>query len=629
MNAPANEVVSTLMQRILDGYPGARAGEGGNFGSDHPVYQMFEALASALGVLAPVVSRPHIRVKAGAGQGNWARVPWVALMDERETTSTQKGVYGVLLFRQDATGVYVTFNQRVTELKRLHGTVEAREILKQRAQRLHELLSAEPAARRGFQSGDIIDLVTNADLGRAYEHSTASCKLYESGRIPSDFEIAADLEVVLAAYERYMESELRKEFAMPGHDPPPRDQGPTPKPEAPRPPGPTTGEFDRSQALTAVLTHIRTQGFIFEPWQVAQYVTALRTKPLVILAGVTGTGKSRLPRLVEDATGGVTELVAVRPDWTDSSEILGYVDLEGRFRPGRVLEVAHQAFTDDDVHHTLIIDEMNLARVEHYFAEILSRIEDRRPHPEGGWQSLPLVQADLRESDGEWGAIRLPRNLGLVGTVNMDESAHGFSRKVLDRAFTVELSDVNLEAWDHQPTQPAASPTEPWPIAAWWPRATRLSELGALTEGEREIVSGAIQELVALNQILSPAQLQVGYRTRDEVALFLLHAQEIRPQFVTTGGEEVSPLDLAIQMKVLPRIAGGNAGVRQVLLGLLGWGTSGTAYETDDEAQPVMEAWTSAGRPGRMPGARLPGVAGRACLMWERLNADGFTSYWL
>jgi hypothetical protein len=635
--------VSASLRAILDSYLSARAGKGGPFGGSHPVYQAFSRLENALASLPGIQRRPHLRVRASPGQGNWANVPWVALFDDRETNSIQRGVYVVFLFRQDMSGVYVTLNQGVTILKKLHGTLESRQILRRRARQLEGLLPKDSADRHGFQSGDRIDLHTDAALGRAYEHSTAACKLYDKGTIPPDEEITVDLEFLLTAYDTYIDSDLRRVFAatdqngseQPDAVAPPSTAQPTDLTPAPR------SDFSLPQAMDGLLSYIEEQGFVFEPWQVAQYVTAVRTKPFVILAGITGTGKSKLPRLVEEATGGQAELVPVRPDWTDSSEVLGYVDLEGSFRPGRVLEVAHTATTEDDLHRTLIIDEMNLARVEHYFAEVLSRIEDRTRVSTGGWTSSPLVQTALQESDAEWGKVRLPPNLALVGTVNMDESSHGFSRKVLDRAFTIELSDVALRLWSPGDDRTPGSNGSPslsrvthrdpstWPVSAWWPRATRLSELKDLTGADRARIDEAIRNLVALNAVLAPAQLQVGYRTRDEVALFLLHAEEIRAFFRTSGGESVDPMDLALLMKVLPRIAGGSASVRHVLLGVLGWATTGTRFVHDEDTRRTMDDWDGQGRPGRLPDARFPAVAARACLMWDRLNSEGFTSFWL
>jgi AAA domain (dynein-related subfamily) len=378
--------------------------------------------------------------------------------------------------------------------------------------------------------------------------------------------------------------------------------------------------------LDDVVTYVSSRGFIFEPWQIAAYITALRTKPFVILAGVSGTGKSKLPALIADATGGVSQLIPVRPDWTDSSDVLGYTDLAGRFRPGPLLQLASTAAGRPDRQFVCIIDEMNLARVEHYFAEVLSRIEDRAASPHGGFQSKPLLSQTPSGPDAKWGSVFLPPNLAIVGTVNMDESAHGFSRKVLDRAFTVEFSDVNLSLWEGRVAvrEPAT-----WAPSAWYPRSIQLSGVGTLASEEREFIQGTVGKLAEINGILGQAQLQVGYRTRDEVCLFLLHARDCASSFVTAEGEAVDPLDLAFHMKILPRIAGGSFAVRHTLLQLLGWTNSASRLETDEDAELILDPWRSAGRPDALPGARFPRTTARLCLMWDRLINDGFTSFWL
>lgn len=384
--------------------------------------------------------------------------------------------------------------------------------------------------------------------------------------------------------------------------------------------------FSYAPAVEALAADLAGRSFVFEPWQVAAYAAALRTKPFVILAGVSGTGKSKLPRLVADATGGTAQLLPVRPDWTDSSDLLGYVDLQGRFRPGLLLELAKEAMRHPAQHYVAIVDEMNLARVEHYFAEVLSRIEDRRPGEHGGFDSGPLLGQKLGEGEGPWRNVVLPANLALVGTVNMDESAHGFSRKVLDRAFTLELSDVDLARWEEGG---GGGRSARWPIEAWYPRAIQLGGLGALEPGEAAMVERVIEVLGQVNRFLVPAQLQVGYRVRDEMALFLLHAREHESAFVTSRGEPVDPLDLALQMKVLPRLVGGSATIRKLLLGLLGWSMGDEALKDEEQAGALVEGWEASGRPSALPAARFPRTAARLALMWDRLQSEGFTSYWL
>lgn len=301
MPQPAAE----YLVEILDRYAAVRRdGVDGPFGRSHPLWRAFNGFAESIRGIDSVRGRTELNVKWSAGQGNWARVPWTALMYPGETQSTQRGVYAVFLFREDMSGVYVTWNQGVTDLQKQHGTREARKVLRDRANRLSAFL---PDERRGFRTGDGIDLRTEGSLAVTYEHSTIAFKLYERDALPSDEDLDADLEVVLQAYDRYMESELRGRLpgAAPA-SPAPVETGP------PETAPPASSAFDRAQATEELLRYIEQRGYVYEPWQVAQYLTAVRTKPFVILAGIAGTGKSKLPRLVSDGTGGATDLVPVR-----------------------------------------------------------------------------------------------------------------------------------------------------------------------------------------------------------------------------------------------------------------------------------------------------------------------------
>ena len=209
----------------------------------------------------------------------------------------------------------------------------------------------------------------------------------------------------------------------------------------------------------------------------------------------------------------------------------------------------------------------------------------------------------------------------------MDESAHAFSRKVLDRAFTLELADVDLAAWQQEVLN-VPNPAR-WPVGAWYPRALTLGSLADLDDEERAQIDRAIEALLAINTFLTPAQVQVAYRARDEIALFVLHAAEVAASFRTRTGENVDPLDLALHMKVLPRLVGGSRPLRRAVLGLLGWAYDGEALYDEEAARPVLDAWEAAGRPSALPDAAFPRTSARLCLMWERLLTDGFTSFWV
>jgi hypothetical protein len=558
--------------------------------------------------------RGDLIVKASMGIGNWAKVPWLAVMDPRVTKSTQNGVYCVYLFREDMSGVYLTLNQGVTEPKKMHGVREGRRVVQERASHLRTFSNS--LTEFGFIGDDQIDLRASSGLGRDYEHSTIAYRLYERGQVPADEILLDDLDALVSTYHKIVtqsrslppinEIEQLEESTLP-----------------------TRTDFTLRDGVKRLIRRIGSQGYIFEPWQIAHFVTAVRTKPFVILAGISGTGKSKLPLLVAKATGSSAELIPVRPDWTDSSDVLGYIDLKGEFKPGGALRIARDAMDFDDRFWFCVLDEMNLARVELYFAEVLSKIEDRTPASSGGFVSSPLVSQPLAATDREWGEVFLGANLAIIGTVNMDESTQGFSRKVLDRAFVIELSDVNLEQWGAIPGEVEDTlPSETWPVHAWQSRATSLAQAPQLTREEVEEVRRCIEALLEVNRYLTPAQLQVGYRSRDEIALFLINAKEIADSFVTRDERVIDPLDLAVLSKVLPRIVGGHGAIRRAVANLLQWASSG-GPESDEIAASVVDRWVSEGRPSWFAGCRYPLSAARLCLMHERLDDEGYTSFWL
>jgi len=600
-------LVKTAFDNILSNYLRARTRP---FGREHALWRVFEELSNHF--QKQVANRSGLKVKWGVGKGSWARVPWIAFLDQRETNSTQSGVYPVYLFREDLSGVYLALNQGIARFKDKHGIPESRRILRERAEVVRETPTFDALKQSGFSLDTKMDLHATGGLQKDYEASAIGYKVYPRGEIPNDADLLNDLEQLLRAYDDYLGQNLFREEETP---------------LTTGTPGPPQNDFQIASAIHEVISYIAGKGYVYEPWQIAQYITAVRTKPFVILAGIPGTGKSKLPALVAEATGGESKLVPVRPDWTDSADVLGYTDLEGNFRPGPVLEIAHEAAAHTDQFCTCIIDEMNLARVEQYFAEILSRIEDRHPQQNGGYRTAPLIWQVPKEADAEWREVVIPENLALVGTVNMDESTHDFSRKVLDRAFTIELSEVNLAQWRSNGARARTVAT--WPVSSWNPINVQLSELAHPDDKQVSEINRAIAALQAVNLLLAPAQLQVGYRTRNEVAFYLLHAQQISAAFVDRDGNAVDPLDLALQMKILPRIVGRGDAIRRCVLGLLGWATSGLPLGSEDEASSILEPWEIAGRPPSLRNSKYPRLAARLCLMWQRFAADGYTSYWL
>ncbi len=342
------------------------------------------------------------------------------------------------------------------------------------------------------------------------------------------------------------------------------------------------------------------------------YITAIKSKPFLLLAGISGTGKSRIVRELARACWDADseefkaqkpknfEMVQVKPNWHDSSELIGYVSrVSGQpvFVAGDFLKFVARAWEEPEVPYFLCLDEMNLAPVEQYFAEYLSVIESRKAtngevgtdpilkpvykkerDPKTGeivpedWYS-ELISTLLAgcseekvfaltkqfESDG----ISIPQNLIVVGTVNMDETTFSFSRKVLDRAMTIEMNEVDLSGG----------------------LTNRYEQIGKL--GMNELVGKAVEGvdvyenyegvcniaityLKSINDVLEGTPFKVAYRTRNEVLLYVVNnlpynknieGEELHEEYVIARA-----LDEITNMKVLSRIEGDETKVSNAFL---------------------------------------------------------------
>ena len=283
-------------------------------------------------------------------------------------------------------------------------------------------------------------------------------------------------------------------------------------------------EMTTKEQVAAIKKFIEAKGFNYDGSLIENFYLSLKSKPFVILAGTSGTGKTRLVRLFSEAINAEYKLVSVRPDWSDSSDLFGHVDLNQEFVPGAILEYVKRAELDFSKPYFLCLDEMNLARVEYYMSDILSAIETRRYH-NNVVITDPVVSTSNYGNDKDafkkYGEVILPGNLYIVGTVNMDETTFPFSKKVLDRANTIEFSYVDLLSMPSFSTGTADKITVTSEFLA--SKYITLNDCDAV---DREYITGICTTLSRINGILENANAHIGYRVRDEIVFYMLNNRE-------------------------------------------------------------------------------------------------------
>jgi hypothetical protein len=593
--------------------------------TSHPVASLIrnELVASVKAILNP--TQAHYLVKSSPGAGNWADVPWVAILNPQVTKTTQSGIYPVFLFRADGSGVYLSLGFGTTDLRQKYGLADA----KKHAQALKESLRLNHKMLETWDAN--IDLKSTTVLGRSYEWASAGAKFYSVDNFPDDNSLVNDLQEILHIYLETIE---------------------------------------KIEALPKVT-----------------YVThTTLSKPFLLLAGISGTGKSRFVRKQAEVQGSEQELyqlVPVRPDWHEPSDLLGYVSRIGgsprfvvtdalRFIIKAWKATAAQNITlsngktgwtgkplDEIKTYWLCLDEMNLAPVEQYFADYLSVIESRHwLHAEEldttgkdyVYCCQPIVSASSLNAVNETNRVELASDLGLdiqnnpadlqlwasflqhgipvpfnlvvAGTVNMDETTHGFSRKVIDRALTFDFGRFFRN--DFQ--QLWAPETKPKTLQ--FPRMSHASpdafvDCEADTDGAK-----TIQFLQSVNTVLQDTPFELAYRALNELLIAVVCHNPQTEQALQAVWDDF------LMCKVLPRIEGddeklsGNTGasnISETVLDALIKTLSVSLAQIWDSARPdLFRENINNDEPVLVP------CRSKAKLEWmkNRLERNSFTSFW-
>ncbi|HCG6380178.1 MrcB family domain-containing protein [Vibrio sp. 1978] len=594
----------------------------------HPIANLLRRdLIQAIETTLP--SPTDYLLKASAGAGNWADVPWLSILNPAITESTQSGIYPVYLFRSDGSGVYLSLGFGTTELKRQYGTTLA----KQKAEELRNTI-------RGLDNrlddwDQKVDLRSNTTLGQSYEWASAGAKFYPLDNMPDDNTLASDLIELL---EIYADVNLEtNQNSMPA--------------------------ISNGQLLS---------------------------KPFLLLAGISGTGKTRFVREQAKTSGQFAEtycLTSVRPDWHEPSDLLGYISrLNGTAEyittdvlqfiakawraiadSGLTVEVqecedlgkrlvvsGERAVLEQVLPYWLCLDEMNLAPVEQYFADYLSVLETREWCWAGDsftYSSDALLKpatikevADkkkLREAlgfddaqyDELWADIcqyglGIPFNLLVAGTVNMDETTHGFSRKVIDRALSFDFGAFFPNDYNDFFTPTSCNKRLSYPI---WSSASKADLADTFdVDGTKTVAF-----LSAVNAVLKNTPFELAFRALNELLLAVASSQ---PQDDLTLK---AVWDDFMMCKVLPRIEGDTDKLttsnRKDLLEELGVVLSDQlaplwqAEQGDKDQRPDLyrEKIVADGATEGEKVLRIP-CRSKAKLKWmsERLASATFTSFW-
>ena len=375
-------------------------------------------------------------------------------------------------------------------------------------------------------------------------------------------------------------------------------------------------------------------------------LTAIRTKPFILLAGISGTGKSRIVRKLAQATDTIGQyaddaarfachkpgnfcLIQVKPNWHNSMDVVGYKSNIGKngehYEYTDFIDFIAKAWQHPDVPFFLCLDEMNLAPVEEYFAEFLSAIESRSIGANGEYETDPIIKPFKDFGDkvaieminhllgtgyvdtGDFSplAVRfylkgmtLPRNLIVMGTVNMDETTFSFSRKVLDRAMSIEMNEVDYDAFLEGSTEMDV-PVLVADNQLLIDRAIKAQDVKDNIDAE------AVKDFLnSVNNVLEGTPFKLGYRAANEAMLYVSAAKDF-------GNDNLAAaLDEFTLMKILSRIEGGDSKLKTML-----------GENLLDELQKLF----SEGHLGTLTSSK---TLAKLNQMIKSLERDHFVSFW-
>lgn len=430
------------------------------------------------------------KVKVSFGQGVSARIPWISFLKEPFTTS--EGIYPVYLYYKNIDKLVLAYGISETNTPQIEWKINS------------------PTKIKDYFKDNSLDKPDR--YGDSFLF-----KIYNTNNLPDKDKLDSDLNEIIQQYLSINMEEKKKIKVI--------------------------TDFNLSQFHEDCLN----SGLIFSSQLITRFISSLATKPFVLLSGLSGSGKTKLAQcfaqwICEDDNQYC--IVPVGADWTNREPLLGYVNAldnnEYILPENGALELIIRANNNQDKPYFLILDEMNLSHVERYFADFLSVMESI--------DNFKLHSDRNNEKSGVPHEFAWPKNLFVVGTVNIDETTYMFSPKVLDRANVIEfrVDETDIESFLKEGKD-----------------ITSIAKMGAeMGHSFVDIAKDCTNnndftqlnsELLNFFKELQKLGAEFGYRTASEIQTLFAKIDLVNPSYSTKENEKI---DIAIMQKLLPKLHG-------------------------------------------------------------------------
>lgn len=518
-----------------------------------------------------------LSVKASIGIGNLTYIPWISFTGYDQKTSN--GIYPVLLYYSNTQILIVSYGISTTNTPRASWN-----------------LPNPKTIGEYFKEHNIPQRNVEKKYNNSFIHSVYTIPIINNEIDTSRFEVDKILESlnnICHLYQKIFDN-LPEDINDEAFVDPPID---TANEDIPM--------NDDTFHIPTLIGAIKKTGLLYEDKLIQRYACSLLTKPFVILSGLAGSGKTQLAlafaRVMSENVDQQLCVVPVGADWTNREPLLGYPNAlkQGEYLlpESGSLQIMMRALENPEKPYFLVLDEMNLSYVERYFADFLSALESN--------QEIPLWDKS-DECDSEVPAkIALPKNLFIIGTINVDETTYMFSPKVLDRANVIEfkIKDDEMERFLKQDMNININ------AANGLCANMGLDFVKISTNKKTESGEFAQKTLIEFFKELKKVNAEFGYRSATEIYRFIANAK-----VCAEGMKDEEILDAAIVQKLLPKLHGSRKKLEPALKAL--WKL---CMNNDHTTEPITL--------DNLEYAKFPESADKIQRMMQTALENGFTSF--